>query len=64
VYNDFNGIVFALEIEVGGTTIVRLNPGQYKIPKTKENNVHVYMICENKEDADKVEIWEMTNEEI
>jgi len=39
-------------LDVGGQTIIRLNPGQYEIPKTSENNVHVYIICEDKKVAD------------
>lgn len=48
VYNEFQGIIFGIELEVGGLAIIRLNPGTYIIPNTFENNVYVYMICEDK----------------
>jgi hypothetical protein len=56
--------MFAIELDVGGQTIIRLNPGKYEIPKTVENNVHVYLICEDKEVADTVATYDMTQEEI
>jgi hypothetical protein len=37
---------------VGDQTVIRLNPGNYQIPKTVENNVKVYIICEDKSVAD------------
>lgn len=39
-------------MDVGGQTIIRLNPGNYVIPNTFENNVKVYIICEDKKVAD------------
>ena len=52
IYNDFSGILFGIELDVGGQTIIRLNPGNYVIPNTFENNVKVYIICEDKKVAD------------
>lgn len=46
--------MFGIELDVGGQTIIRLNPGNYVILNTIENNVHVYIICEDKSVADKV----------
>jgi len=53
-----------LELDVGGQTIIRLNPGPYIIPNTIEHNIHVYIICEDKEVADKVATYDMSPEEI
>ena len=56
--------MFAIELDVGGQTIIRLNPGKYEIPKCVENNVHVYIICEDKRVADQVSTYDMSQEEI
>lgn len=64
VYNEFNGIIFGLELDVCGQTIIRLNPGSYTIPDTQENNIHVYMICEDKKVADQVATYEMSVEDL
>lgn len=63
VYNEFNGIVFGLELDIGNQTIIRLNPGSYVIPNTAENHVKVYLICEDKKVADQVATYEMSAEE-
>ncbi|EGR28582.1 hypothetical protein IMG5_172560 [Ichthyophthirius multifiliis] len=39
IYTEYNGILFGIELDVGGQTIIRLNPGHYVIPNTLENNV-------------------------
>jgi hypothetical protein len=52
IYNEFQGILFGIELNVGDQTVIRLNPGNYQIPKTVENNVKVYIICEDKSVAD------------
>jgi len=44
--------MFGIELDVNGTTIIRLNPGPYEIISTVENNIHVYIICEDKKVAD------------
>lgn len=64
VYNEFNGIVFGLELDVGDQTIIRLNPGSYCIPDTKDNNIKVYLICEDKKVADQVSTYDMSADEI
>lgn len=64
VYDEFQGILFGIELDVGGQTIIRLNPGPYIIPNTKESNVHVYIICEDKKVADQVATYDMSTEEI
>lgn len=64
VYNNFQGIIFGLELEVSGHTIIRLNPGSYSIPNQDDIVVHVYMICEDKEVADQVATYEMLSEEV
>lgn len=64
IYNEFQGILFGIELDVKGETIIRLNPGSYVIPNTAESNVHVYIICEDKKVADLVATYDMTQEEI
>jgi hypothetical protein len=54
IYNEYAGIIFGIEVSFGGQTIIRLNPGTYVIPNTIDNNVHVYIICEDKKIADEV----------
>lgn len=64
VYNEVNGIVFALELEIGGKMVIRLNPSNFFINNVIENNIHVYIICENKQQADIVETLNMSSEEV
>lgn len=64
VYNEFQGILFGIEFDVEKHTIIRLNPGSYKIQNPIETNVHAYIICEDKKVADLVATYEMTTEEI
>jgi len=64
VYNKFQGILFGLELEIAGHTIIRLNPGSYFIPHQEDIVVHVYMICEDKQVADQVATYEMLSEEV
>ena len=77
VYNKYNGknsliteiilflaIIFALELQVDGKTIIRLNPDRYSFRNIIENNIHVYIICERKEIADQIATLDMTPEEI
>ena len=40
--------MFAIELDIAGETVIRLNPGSYIIPDTIENNAHVYIICPDK----------------
>lgn len=51
-------------MDVNGTTIIRLNPGEYEIPNTIDSDVHVYIICEDKSVADKVTTYDMNSDEI
>lgn len=46
--------MFGIELDVGGHTIIRLNPGPYEILDTIENNIFAYIICEDKKVADQV----------
>ena len=58
------GIIFAIELELARETVIRLNPGNYKIPDTIENNVHVYIICPEKKIADRASTFGLNNEEL
>eukprot|EP00744_Colponema_vietnamica_P002453 GILI01003843.1.p1 GENE.GILI01003843.1~~GILI01003843.1.p1 ORF type:complete len:913 (+),score=151.79 GILI01003843.1:165-2741(+) len=57
IYKQFEGILFALEVQVAGQTLIRLNPGQYIIPDTLRNGVHAFLICEDKKIADEVSAY-------
>lgn len=63
VYNEFQGILFGIEFDIGKHTIIRLNPGSYIIPDTLTADVHAYIICEDKKVADLVATYDMSNEE-
>lgn len=58
IYQKYSAIVFALEIEIAGKTIIRLNPGNFLIEKLSEGrddvNIYIYIICSDKQVADKV----------
>ena len=64
IYNECDAMIFGLELDVAGKTIIRLNPGKYVIPDTVENNIHAYVICEDDKMADRIATWEMSPEEI
>jgi hypothetical protein len=64
IHKELQGILFGLELEIDGKTIVILNPGNYEIPDVRANKVHVYVICEDKKVADQVSTFDMTSEEI
>jgi len=32
MYNEFQGIIFGIELNLGGKTIIKLNPGTFIIP--------------------------------
>ena len=64
VYDQFQAIMFALEVEIEGEIVIRLNPGNYSIRNVRENAIHVYVICEEKSVADKVALLDMNTEEI
>lgn len=63
VYKKNKAIVFALELKCNGKTIIRLNPSDFKVNNIKENNVHVYSICEDKRVAENIETLFMNKEE-
>lgn len=47
VYDSLKAIVFALELTCNGKTIIRLNPCLFKVNNIKENQVQVYVICQD-----------------
>ena len=56
--------MFAIELDIAGETVIRLNPGSYIIPDTIENNVHVYIICPDKKISDRVSNFGLMGEEL
>ena len=58
IYRNFDGIAFALEIEIQGKTLIILNPGGFFIEKFLEqrNDVkfYLYVICSDKDVADRI----------
>ncbi len=58
IYEKHEAIVFALEIEVEGKTLIRLNPGNFFIEKLVNERddvkIYIYIICSDKAVADKV----------
>lgn len=63
VYKHNRSIVFAIEIQSIGKTIIRLNPSNFIVNNIKENDIHVYIICPDKKDAEEIETLDMSNEE-
>lgn len=59
IYKLFDAIVFALEIEINGKTMITLNPGGFYIQKFFEPRddvkFYIYVICSDKEVANKIE---------
>jgi len=64
VYKKNSSIVFALEINTNGRTIIRLNPSEFIVNNIKKNQIHVYLICQDKNTADEIEILDMNKDEI
>ncbi|KAL4463512.1 hypothetical protein ABPG72_007613 [Tetrahymena utriculariae] len=64
VYEKFQAILLGMEIDIDGQTVIRLNPGSYIVRNTPENNVHVYIICEDKNVADKVASYQMSAQDL
>ncbi|EAR83473.2 cation channel family protein (macronuclear) [Tetrahymena thermophila SB210] len=64
VYEKFQAILLGMEIDIEGQTVIRLNPGSYIVRNTPENNVHVYIICEDKNVADKVASYQMSAQDL
>jgi len=60
IYKKYEAIVFALEIEVEGKTLIRLNPGNFFIEKLVNERddvkIYIYIICSDKAVADKVSL--------
>ena len=58
IYKIFDAIAFALEIEINGKTVITLNPGSFYIQKffEKRDDVkfYIYVICSDKEVANKI----------
>ena len=58
IYKQYGAIVFALEIEIDGKTLITLNPGSFFIEKTLDNRKDVtfsiYVICSDKDIADQI----------
>ena len=59
IYKIFDAIVFALEIEINGKTVIFLNPGGFYIQKFFEPRddikFYIYVICSDKEVANRIE---------
>ena len=59
IYKIFDAIAFALEIEINGKTVINLNPGVFYIQKFFEPRddvkFYIYVICSDKEVANKIE---------
>ena len=66
IYKEYDAIAFALEIEIDGKTTINLNPGGFYIQKFMEDREDVkffiYVICSDKEVADKIEKAEVNKE--
>lgn len=60
IYKKYEAIVFAMEIEVEGKTIIRLNPGNFFIERLVNERddvkIYIYIICSDKAVADTVSI--------
>ncbi|MCQ2815709.1 MAG: ion channel, partial [archaeon] len=60
IYEKYDAIAFALEIEVEGKTVISLNPGPFFIEKfvdaREDVKFYIYLICSDKEVADKIEL--------
>jgi hypothetical protein len=63
VYRHNYCIVFALEIETNGKTIIRLNPSNFVVSNIDENNIYVYVISEDKKQAEEIETLGMSKAE-
>jgi len=60
IYQKHEAIVFALEIEVEGKTLIRLNPGNFFIERLVNERddvkIYIYIICSDKNVADTVSL--------
>ena len=59
IYEEYDAISFALEIDIKGRTIISLNPGDFFIAKTGDERedviFYIYLICADKEIAEQIE---------
>ena len=59
IYEEYDAIAFALEIDIKGKTIISLNPGDFFIGKTNDERedvkFYIYLICADKEIAEQIE---------
>lgn len=51
-------------MRVDDYAMVILNPGDFEIPDVVKNDIHAYLICEDKKVADEIAYFEMNQEEI
>lgn len=63
VYKHNYCIVFAIEIMTNGKTIIRLNPSNFVVSNIVQNDIHVYVISQDKKQAEEIETLEMTKAE-
>ena len=65
IYEEYDAIAFALEIDIKGKTIISLNPGDFYIAKTTDERedvkFYLYLICADKEIAEQIEEANATN---
>ena len=59
IYEEYDAIAFALEIDINGKTMISLNPGEFFIEKFRDERedvkFYIYVICSDKEIADQIE---------
>jgi hypothetical protein len=59
IYEEYDAIAFALEIDINGKTMISLNPGEFFIEKSRDERedikFYIYVICSDKEIADQIE---------
>ncbi|CEL99297.1 unnamed protein product [Vitrella brassicaformis CCMP3155] len=55
VFNSTGAILFALEVDVANTSVLRLNPSTYTLPSFDDNLVSAYVIAEDAEQAALIE---------
>lgn len=67
IYKNYGAIAFALEFEIDGKTMITLNPGSFFVEKSFEERkdilFYIYVICSDKEVADKIANAEEIEEE-
>ena len=67
IYEEYDAIAFALEIDINGKTIISLNPGEFFIEKSRDERedvkFYIYVICSDKEIADQIKDANQLNED-